>query len=217
MVMTPDTPCFGHDLSSLCDEDGKNGYDMPFSEGEDELMRSVSGVFRLSCPFGDLSLAPVWRLGAWLFRLCSSQLEPSLEGKERNLRQYLSHPPRPLRHNYPPHSLPPPEALEELLLQIRISPQWPNNHSSMQTRARLLELARQRVAEYQSGPKRAPKAVYPMLSSRPSLSGSGQQRGQWAFMNNARTSGGFGMSRQGNSMDSLYGDTEPATFSEALR
>jgi len=81
MVMTPDTPCFGHDLSSLCDEDGKNGYDMPFSEGEDELMRSVSGVFRLSCPFGDLSLAPVWRLGAWPFRLCSSQLEPSLEEK----------------------------------------------------------------------------------------------------------------------------------------
>ena len=83
---------------------------------------------------------------------------------------------------------------------------------------RLLELARQRVAEYQSGPKRQHKAVYPLLSSRPSLSGSGQQRGQWAFMNNARrASGGFGMSRQENSMDSLYGDSEPATFSEALR
>jgi len=47
MVMTPDTPRFGKDLSLLCDEDGKSGEDVPFSEAEDDLIRSVSDTAHL--------------------------------------------------------------------------------------------------------------------------------------------------------------------------
>lgn len=44
MVMTPDTPGHGLDLSPLCDEEGKAYPDTPFSEAEDELIRSVSQI-----------------------------------------------------------------------------------------------------------------------------------------------------------------------------
>lgn len=121
--------------------------------------------------------------------------------------QYLSNPPRPLRHAFPPESLPPPEALDEITAQIVSSPDWPLDRSASLTRARLLELARKRVADYQTGRKRDPLVVLPDSKAGMAKKPVRPRLGQASF----------GMSRQQHSMDSLYGDNEAGTFSEALR
>lgn len=141
-------------------------------------------------------------------------------------RQYLSHPPRPLKNAYPPDSLPPPVAIEEIALQLLLHPQWPASHGLVATRARVLELARKNVTEYHQGPKREYVPIMPAAAATAAgRAGSALAMGPALAKRAMRPKltvgaagpGSLGMNRQADSMDSLYGDAEPGTFSEALR
>ena len=126
------------------------------------------------------------------------------------------HPPRQLRASYPPGSLPPPNALDEITTQIlavsrssstaassSTSTSW--THSWAATRARLFVFAREESMSAIGGHKRDKSeslSIIPMPApSRPTLG----------------VLGGATMSRQQHSMDSLYGDEESQGFSETLR
>jgi len=195
MVMTPDTPSFP--IASIeATLTGVKAKRIAWSETQDDLIQSVS------------------HLGS----------EGSSQGLCSCSRQYLSHPPRPLKNTYPPDSLPPPAAIQEIALQILLHPQWPTSHGLAPTRTRVLELARRNVTEYHQGPKREYVPIMPVAPGRagpaPAV-GMGPALAKRTMRPKltvgATGPGSLSMNRQADSMDSLYGDAEPGTFSEALR
>jgi len=120
------------------------------------------------------------------------------------------HPPRPLRTSYPPGSLPPASALDEITTQLlasttsaSISSSW--KHSSKSTRSRLFTIARKESMSAVGGHKREiseSMSIVPISKPvRPKLTVLGSSN----------------MKRQQHGMDSLYADDEPESFSETLR
>ncbi|WVQ80276.1 hypothetical protein IAT38_002381 [Cryptococcus sp. DSM 104549] len=149
------------------------------------------------------------------------------------LQSYLAHPPRALATSYPPGTLPPPGALDEITSQlidaqarksspvespesedpsIIALPTW--RHSWKATRQRLFTIARLESIESTGGHRRQksdsivpPEAGDAVMTS---------EKPKWMAL--GAVDGGFSMNRrQNNSMDSLYGDSKPDGFSEALR
>nr|XP_018266804.1 uncharacterized protein I303_00782 [Kwoniella dejecticola CBS 10117]OBR88962.1 hypothetical protein I303_00782 [Kwoniella dejecticola CBS 10117] len=153
------------------------------------------------------------------------------EEEDGLLQSYLAHPPRALRNAYPPGTLPPPSAIDEITTHlitseipstsssdsdstpkctIAVSSGW--RHSWTSTRQRLFDLARKESMDAIGGhrrkisdsiiPPQEDKVDAVMKPQRPRLAVLG---------------GGQKMNRQQHSMDSLYGDEKPQTFQEALR
>ncbi|OCF36175.1 hypothetical protein I316_02047 [Kwoniella heveanensis BCC8398] len=170
------------------------------------------------------------------------------EDEEGLLQSYLAHPPRALRTAYPPGTLPPPGALDEITTQLishethkspplstmyrseymssssssgsDITPVGPTTswrHSWSSTRQKLFNLARKESMESTGGHRR--KESDSMIPSMSQL--QLQEPAEDAKMKPTRPRvavlGGQKMNRQQHSMDSLYGDEQPQTFSEALR
>ena len=114
------------------------------------------------------------------------------------------HPPRSVSTAYPPGTLPPPHALDEITTQLVAAP-W--RHSWKATRQRLFDVARKESMSAVGGHKRDKSesmVIAPMMMpppARPKLSMSGSTT----------------MSRQQHSMDLLFADEEPKGFGETLR
>lgn len=187
MVMTPDTPSF--DIppfdSTLAGPDSTEcGESKSWTEEEDTLILSVSP---------------------------QSPLSPSMK---THPPQYLSHPPRPIRTAYPPGSLPPPNAIDELTSLILTSPAWPSHRSFSTTRSRIFDLARKTSAQVLGGPRK--REIKEGINMNTGFICNGGrlgklQRPKLTVLGSANTN------RQQHSMDSLYGDSEPGAISEALR
>ncbi|CAD6571711.1 MAG: hypothetical protein TREMPRED_000356 [Tremellales sp. Tagirdzhanova-0007] len=141
---------------------------------------------------------------------------PWTDDQDGILQSYLMHPPHQLRTSYPPGSLPPPNALDEITTQIlamsRPSPSAASSststawkHSWESTRARLFGIARAESMSAIGGHKRDKSeslTIIPIPASmQPKLS----------------VLGGASMNRQQHSMDSLYGEENSQGFSETLR
>ncbi|WVF66143.1 hypothetical protein IAT40_000883 [Kwoniella sp. CBS 6097] len=212
MVMTPDTPSF--ELPPL------------------EIMLS-----------GKKSLEDVRRQDG---SGCEEDIEWT-EDEEGLLQSYLAHPPRALRNAYPPGTLPPSGALDEITTQLiahearksppistthrseylsssssgsdftPIAPITSWRHSWASTRQKLFNLARKESMESTGGHRR--KESDSMIPSISQI--QVQEPAEDAKMKPTRPRlavlGGQKMNRQQHSMDSLYGDEQPQTFSEALR
>ncbi|KAK4686205.1 hypothetical protein P7C73_g3927, partial [Tremellales sp. Uapishka_1] len=116
------------------------------------------------------------------------------EDEDGVLQSYLLHPPRPLATTYPPGSLPPPGAIDEIASQV-LDRQETWIHSWTSIRQRLFDVARRASRESIGGVREKDRKP-----ARPTLSVLGQ-----------------GMSRQQHSMDGLLGDDLTVGFSEALR
>ncbi|WVQ93771.1 hypothetical protein IAU59_000849 [Kwoniella sp. CBS 9459] len=172
------------------------------------------------------------------------------EDEEGLLQSYLAHPPRALRTAYPPGTLPPPGALDEITTQLishetRKSPPLATTHRSeylpssssseydltpvglvstwrhswASTRQKLFNLARKESMESTGGHRR--KESDSMVPSLRQIQAQAHEIAEDAKMKPTRPRlavlGGQKMNRQQHSMDSLYGDEQPQTFSEALR
>ncbi len=150
-------------------------------------------------------------------RLCKFHLSPVPTTTADGL-QYLAHPPRPLRSAYPPGSLPPPSAIDEIASQLITSPCWSATRSWSMTRARVFQIARMDSAKLLGGARRQPEPTVATLRTAP-LGSNGVNRVpiNAPIRPKLAVLGGAKMNRQQHSMDSLYGDNEPGTFSEALR
>jgi len=88
----------------------------------------------------------------------------------------------------------------------------------------VLELARKNVTKYHQGPKREYVPIMPVTTGRagpaiamPMGPGLAKRTVRPKLTVGAAGPGSLCMSRQADSMDSLYGDAEAGTFSEALR
>ncbi|KAK8845508.1 hypothetical protein IAR55_006221 [Kwoniella newhampshirensis] len=160
------------------------------------------------------------------------------EDEDGLLQSYLAHPPRPLRTSYPPGTLPPSGALDEITAQIinvearkssfspsvsltslddddvhavRCVSAW--RHSLKATRQRLFTIARRESMESTGGHRRVPSdSIVPS-----NLPGGAPQAVMKAQRPRLAVLGGSKMDRRQHSMDSLYGDEEPRAFSETLR
>ncbi|WWD22461.1 hypothetical protein CI109_106952 [Kwoniella shandongensis] len=161
------------------------------------------------------------------------------EDEDGLLQSYLAHPPRPLRTSYPPGTLPPPGALDEITTQIitvearkpsiastsddldeddqgiaslRIS-SW--RHSWNATRQRLFTIARRESMESIGGHRRLPSdSIVPTDLPLPGAAPQAVMKSQRPRL---AVLGGSKMNRQQHSMDNLYGEEQPPAFSETLR
>ncbi|KAL7418814.1 hypothetical protein Q5752_006498 [Cryptotrichosporon argae] len=195
MVMTPDTPAF--DLAPLSalllDTDSCKA---PFLSAVSAAMSSSSS----SCASSALSDAD----------------RTFTDAEDGTIQSYLLHPPRPIRTAYPPGTLPPPGALDEITSQLVATEMakgvW--RHSWRATRDRVFAIARQESMDSVGGLARPRLAAH--TRSEPATSTSTDAAGTGLAERLAL--GGFAMNRQQHSMDSLYGDDAPAAgLSEAMR
>lgn len=246
MAMTPDTPSFNLSLDALM---GKTSLkdELPWTEDEDGIIQTVS----VCCPLPWISCLVYGVKRSVLSRAfgvpnagAQDQALTTIRSESTDA-QYIAHPPRPLSTTFPPGTLPPPGAIDELTSQlIALESQAPKRkwrHGWTATRERIFTIARRESMRAVGGHRRLPSESR-ILTSTNNTASATNNAGSLAPLNVDASSAGtptlsnggdFGeapptvrpklsvlggnVSRQQHSMDSLYGDAEPQTFEEALR
>ncbi|ORX34728.1 hypothetical protein BD324DRAFT_652987 [Kockovaella imperatae] len=83
-----------------------------------------------------------------------SGTSPWTDAEDALIASYLNHPPRPLRNVYPPNSLPPPAALDELTTQLSNLSTWSSSRTWRSTRSRFLDIAQKNSASFYAGSRK---------------------------------------------------------------
>ncbi|WVR03533.1 hypothetical protein IAU60_000525 [Kwoniella sp. DSM 27419] len=167
------------------------------------------------------------------------------EDEDGLLQSYLAHPPRALRHSYPPGTLPPPGALDEITTQL-ITTEMRRSPPAAHARSSTFFLGSSNDSDSDNTPIGFPSAWRHSwdatrqrlftVARKESMESTGGHRRKIsdsiipslaqlpvedvkmrASRPRLAVLGGQSMNRQQHSMDSLYGDEQPQEISETLR